>query len=86
MATLSRLLAAAARRLVADPTVRAKIAEVVEKDIKPRAVQAWQKNKPKIEAKATELNEQIRKKATRENFDKLAEKVRDRLRERSERP
>ena len=65
------------------PEVRAKVAEVVEKNIKPRAQQAWQKNKPRIEAKAAELNEQIRKNATRENFDKLADKVRDRLRERS---
>jgi hypothetical protein len=79
-------LVAAARRLAANHEVRAKVAEVVEKDIKPRAQQVWQKNKPKIEAKAAELNEQVRKKATRENFDKLAEKVRERLRERSKQP
>ena len=83
MPSLSRLLVIAARRLAANPEVRAKVAEVVEKDIKPRAQQAWQKNKPKIEAKAAELNEQIRRNATSENFDKLANKVRDRLRERS---
>lgn len=86
MPRLSRLLVAAARRLAANHEVRAKVAEVVEKDIKPRAQQVWQKNKPKIEAKAAELNEQVRKKATRENFDKLAEKVRERLRERSKQP
>ena len=83
MPRLSRLLVAVARRLAANPEVQAKVAEVVEKNIKPRAQQAWQKNKPRIEAKAAELNEQIRKNATRENFDKLADKVRDRLRERS---
>ena len=83
MARLTSLLAAAARRIAADPRVRAKVAETVDNDIKPRAKEAWRKNKPKLEAKAAELNEQIRKKATRENFDKLADKIRNRLRDRS---
>jgi len=83
MPRLSRLLAAAARRIAANPTLQAKIAEVVENDIKPKAKEAWAKNKPKIEAKAAELNAKIREKATRENFDKLTAKVRDRMSERS---
>ncbi len=81
MANIGRLLAAAARRIANDPRVRSKISDTVEKDIKPRAQQAWDKNKPKLEAKAAELNAQIRKKATRENFDKLAGKVRERFRD-----
>lgn len=81
MAGLGRLLAAAARRIAADPRVQSKISDTVENDIKPRAKEAWRKNKPKLEAKAAEINDQIRKKATRENFDKLADKVRDRIRE-----
>jgi hypothetical protein len=83
MARLGRLLAAAVRRIAADPRVQAKVSDVVENDIKPKAKQAWEKNKPKIEAKAAELNEKVRQKATRENLEKLAGKVRDRLRERS---
>jgi hypothetical protein len=82
MPRLSKLLAAAARRLAGDARVQAKISETIERDIKPRAKQAWEKNKPKLEAKAAKLNEQIRKKATRDNFEKLAEKVRDRFRDR----
>jgi len=83
MAKLSRLLAAAARRIAADPRVQAKISKIVENDLKPKAKEAWRKNKPKLEAKAAKLNEQIRKKATRENFEKLADKVRDRLGDRT---
>jgi hypothetical protein len=83
MPRLGRLLAAAARRIAADPRVRAKVSDVVENDIKPKAKQAWEKNKPKLEAKAAELNEKVRQNATRENLEKLAGKVRDRLRERS---
>jgi hypothetical protein len=85
MAKLSRILAAAARRLAADPRVRAKVSEVVENNIKPRAKEAWRQNKPKLEAKAAELNGQIRKKATRENLANLADKIRDRLRDRPRR-
>jgi hypothetical protein len=80
MAGLGRFLAAAARRIAADPRVQAKISDTVENDIKPRAKEVWRKNKPKLEAKAAEMNEQVRKHATRENFEKLAGKVRDRLR------
>lgn len=83
MAKLSRLLAAAARRIAADPRVQGKISEIVENDLKPKAKEAWRKNKPKIEAKAAELNQQIRKRATLENFEKLAGKVRNRWRDRS---
>jgi hypothetical protein len=83
MPRLGRLIAAAARRIAADPRVRAKVSEVVENDIKPKAKEAWIKNKPKVEAKAAEWNEKVRRKATRENFEKLAANVRERLRDRS---
>ena len=81
MAKLSRILAAAARRIAADPRLRAKVSEIVDQDIKPRAKEAWRQNKPKLEAKAGNWNEQIRKKVTRKNFEKLADKIRDRLRD-----
>jgi hypothetical protein len=81
MAKLSRILAAAARRIAADPRLRAKVSEIVDQDIKPRAKEAWRQNKPKLEAKAANWNEQIRKKVTRKNFEKLADKIRDRLRD-----
>jgi hypothetical protein len=83
MPRLGRLLVAAARRIAADPRVRAKVSEVVENDIKPKAKEVWRKNKPKVEAKAAEWNEKVRQKATRENFEKLAANVRDRFKERS---
>ena len=90
MPLFRRLLAAAVQRIAADPRARAKAAEVYENEVKPRAEAAWQKNKPKVEAawqqnkpkveaKAADLKEYARKKATRENLEKLADKVKQRV-------
>jgi len=55
MALLRTLLFQAARRLAADPRVRAKAAEVVETEIKPRARAAAAKAKPRIEETRADL-------------------------------
>ncbi len=55
MTILRSLLMNAARRLAADPRARAKAAEVVEAEIKPRARAAVEKTKPKIDAAKAEI-------------------------------
>ncbi len=50
MPLLQRLLVHAASRLARDERVRAKAAEIVDREVKPRAAAAWQKTKPKLEA------------------------------------
>ncbi len=47
---IRQLVLYAARRIAADPRVRAKAAEVLETEIKPRAKAAWRQTKPKIDA------------------------------------
>ncbi len=49
---IRQLVLYAARRIASDPRVRAKAAEVLETEIKPRAKAAWRQTKPKIEAAA----------------------------------
>jgi hypothetical protein len=57
MLLLRRLLLTAAQRIAADPRVRAKAAEVIEREIKPRAKAAWRETKPKLDAVKAELRE-----------------------------
>jgi hypothetical protein len=47
---LRRLLFNAARKAAADPRVRAKAADVYEREVKPRAKAAWAEAKPRLEA------------------------------------
>ncbi len=55
MAFLHRFLPHAARRVVSDPRTREKAAELFEKEVKPRAEEAWRKTKPKIEEAKAEF-------------------------------
>ncbi len=50
MPLLRRLLLHAARHIALDPRARAKAAEVLEKEVKPRARAAWRQAKPKLDA------------------------------------
>ena len=47
---LRRLLFYAARKAAADPRVRAKAADVFEREIRPRATAAWAETKPRLDA------------------------------------
>ena len=49
MNLLRRFVIRAAQELVHNPKARAKASQVLEKDVKPRAKQAWQEAQPKIE-------------------------------------
>lgn len=79
MRILSRLLMSAARRIAADPRVRAKAAEVMETEIKPRAQAAWRQAKPQLENAAAELRDIARETNPRANPGKFAAKVKQRF-------
>ncbi len=55
MAILGRMLINAAARMARDPRVRAKAAELLEHEIKPRAAETWRKARPKLEAARDDL-------------------------------
>lgn len=57
MTPLQRLLYLAARKIAANPEARAKAAEVYRDEVKPRAEQAMQKAKPKMDAAKAELRD-----------------------------
>lgn len=50
MALLPRLLIGAARLIASNPRVRAKAADILENQVRPRAAEAWRKTKPRIDA------------------------------------
>ncbi|MFQ5618291.1 MAG: hypothetical protein ACE5FR_04895 [Rhodospirillales bacterium] len=56
MPLLRRLLWNAARHLALDPRARAKAAEVIEKEVKPRARAAWRQARPKVAAAKAEMD------------------------------
>ena len=58
---LRRLLFNAARKAAADPRVRAKAADVFEREVRPRAMAAWAETKPKLDA----AHDDIKKAATK---------------------
>ena len=78
---IRQLILYAARRIAADPRVRAKAAEVLETEIKPRAKAAWRETKPKIEAAAAELKDIARETRPLKHPGKFAAKLKQRLRE-----
>lgn len=57
MALLPRLLIGAARLIASNPRVRAKAADILENQVRPRAAEAWRKTKPRIEAARDGLRE-----------------------------
>ncbi len=54
---LRRLLFHAARKAAADPRVRAKAAEVFEREVKPRAKAAWAETRPVLEAARDDIKQ-----------------------------
>ena len=79
MAIFPRLLLHAARRLASDPRVRAKAAEVFDKEVKPRAEAAWRRTKPKIDSAKAELRDIAAETDPRKDPRKFARKVKERL-------
>lgn len=79
MPILRRLLIQAAAKIASDPRLRAKAAEVVARDVKPRAEAAWRKAKPKLEAAREDLREIAAQTDPRENPRDFAAKVKERF-------
>ncbi|MCH7544606.1 MAG: hypothetical protein IIB65_13320 [Proteobacteria bacterium] len=81
MLLIRQLVLYAARRIAADPRVRAKAADLLETEIKPRAKAAWAETKPKIEAAAAELKDIARETRPLKHPAKFAAKLKERLRQ-----
>ncbi|MCP4383378.1 MAG: hypothetical protein GY798_18490 [Hyphomicrobiales bacterium] len=78
MAMMSRWILSAATRLVKDPRVRDKAAEIYQSEVKPRAAETWQKTRPKLEATRDELAEMAKKTDARKNPGAFAAAVKKR--------
>lgn len=82
---LRRMLFHTARRLASDPRLRAKAAEVLEHEVKPRAEAAWREIKPRLEAAKAELEDVASEADPRESPRKFAAKLKARLIDRGKR-
>ncbi len=82
MPILGRLLVYAAAKLTSDPRVRAKAADVLEREVKPRAAAAWRRTRPKLEAARDELRDIAEETDPRKNPRAFAVKVKERFLER----
>ena len=80
MAILRQLLVHAATKLTSDPRIRAKAADVLEHEVKPRAAVAWSHTRPKLEAARDELRDIAEE--IRENPRAFVVKVKERFLER----
>lgn len=81
MMILRRILGLAARRIAADPKVRAKAAEIVERELRPRAEAAMRVAKPRLEAARDELREIAREASPTKDPAGFARRLRDRVRD-----
>ncbi len=79
MVILRHILARAAAKLASDPRIQAKVAEVVEEKVKPRAAAAWRRTKPKLEAARNDLRDIARERDPRRDPAGFAAKVKERF-------
>lgn len=85
MLIFRRLLFYAAQRIAFDPRVRAKAAELFEKEVKPRAEVAWRRTKPKLDAIKAELEDIADDVDLHKHPRKFAAKVKERFLDRDKR-
>ncbi len=83
MAILRRLRVHSAASLTSDPRVRAKAADILEPEVKPRATAAWPQTRPKLEAARDELRDIAEETDPRKNPRVFAVKVKERFRGRN---
>ena len=57
MALTHRLLLQAARRAAGDPRVQAKVADIYQNEVKPRARAVWRETKPRLAAAKQDLKD-----------------------------
>ncbi len=67
------------KRLAADPRARAKAAEVFEKEVKPRAEQAWRQGKPRFDAAKRDVQEIAREANPRKDPGRFVAKLKRRF-------
>ncbi len=79
MAILGRMLFHAAKRLGADPRVRAKAAQLFDGEVKPRVEAAWRRTKPKLDAAKAELSAIAHETDPREQPRAFVAKVKKRI-------
>ena len=76
---LRRLFVDAVARLASDPRVRAKAGDVLAREVRPRAAEAWRRAKPKLEATRDELRDIAAQTDPRENPRAFAAKIKERF-------
>ena len=79
MALIHRILFHAAQRLVTDPRVKEKAAELIETEVKPRVRDAWQQAKPRIDAARSDLAQIASETDPREKPMEFEVRVKERL-------
>jgi hypothetical protein len=85
MPILRRVLFHAVRRIASDARVRAKVQDVFESEVKPRAEAAWRQAKPKLDAVKAELHDIAREADPLESPRKFAAKLKQRIVDRKKR-
>ncbi len=78
---LRRLLIHAARKAASDPRVRAKVAEVFEREVKPRAKAAWTETRPRLEAARDDIKQAAAKADPRVDPAGFASEIKRRIAE-----
>ncbi len=79
MALIHSVLFQAAQRLVTDPRVKEKAAELIETEVKPRVRDSWQHAKPRIDAARSNLAQIASETDPREKPMEFAGRVKQRL-------
>ena len=79
MAIWGRLLFKAANIVASDRRVRAKVAEVLEHDLKPLAAETWRRAKPNLEATRDEIRDIAGETNPRQNPRAFATKIKERF-------
>ncbi len=79
MAILHPWLWRAAKFVASNRRLRAKTAEILDREVKPRAEEAWRRTKPKLDAARADLRDIARETDPRKNPRKFASRVKQRF-------
>ncbi len=79
MATLHPWLWRAAKFMASNPRLRAKTAEILDREVRPRAEEAWRRTKPKLDAARADLRDIARETDPRKSPRKFAARVKQRF-------
>jgi hypothetical protein len=79
MGRISWLLGRTIRQLAMNPRVQAKASEVMEKEVKPRAQEAWRQAKPRLDAAKEELRHLAAETDPRKSPKEFAARVKERF-------